>query len=68
MCCKIVQGGSAGISRDTLDYWSVVFDSGADYIDIANIHYINCGDLETLNVEEFKKLMNEKNLKNQYGN
>src|SRR3989338_5396554 len=61
--CKIVQGGAAGIRYDMLSYWRKIFDlGGADYFDIANIHYINSGDLNTLNVKDFKKLMQEKNI------
>lgn len=59
--CMIVQGGAAGIDKYMLDYWKKIFDlGGADYFDIANIHYIDFGDLTTLNVKEFKKLMDTK--------
>ena len=61
--CKTVQGGAAGIIPYMLDYWKKVFElGGADYFDIANIHYINSGDLNTLNIKDFKKLMQEKDI------
>ena len=61
--CKIVQGGAAGIRPEMLSYWEKIFDlGGANYFDIANIHYINSGDLSTLNVKDFKKLMQKKNI------
>jgi len=57
--CVIVQGGSAG-SFNTISYWRDIFKlNGDEYFDIANVHYINHGDLATLNVKEFKKLMDE---------
>ncbi|MBI2133643.1 hypothetical protein HYU11_03090 [Candidatus Woesearchaeota archaeon] len=59
--CKIVQGGAAGIRQDMISYWERVLDlKGADYFDIANIHYINSGDLSTLNVKNFRELMERK--------
>jgi hypothetical protein len=61
--CKIVQGGAAGTMDFMLDYWEKMFNMGAgDYFDIANIHYIGFGDLDTLNVKEFKKLMSDNNI------
>lgn len=58
--CQVVQGGAAG-SDDTGEFWGRVFDlGGADYIDIANVHFINYGDENTLNVRDFKALMDEK--------
>ena len=61
--CKVVQGGAAGIMPNMLAYWRKIFElGGADYFDIANIHYINSRDLNTLNVKDFKKLMQEKNI------
>ncbi|MBI2546390.1 hypothetical protein HYV81_04375 [Candidatus Woesearchaeota archaeon] len=61
--CKIVQGGAAGIRSGMLSYWGKIFDlGGAAYFDIANIHYINSGDLNSLNVKDFKNLMQEKNV------
>jgi hypothetical protein len=58
--CKVVQGGAAG-SGDTLEYWGRVFDlGGGEYFDIANIHYISHWDKDTLNVRDFKALMDEK--------
>ncbi len=59
--CKVVQGGAAGNMPHMLNFWGEVFDlGGGGYFDIANIHFINHGDLETLNVEDFKKLMRTK--------
>lgn len=59
--CSVVQGGAAGAAEDNLDYWGDIFDlGGGDYFDIANIHYINSGDLSSLNVTAFSNLMNEK--------
>jgi len=59
--CVVVQGGAMGISGDALAFWGNVFDlGGADYFDIANIHYINFGDASTLNVKDFKELMESK--------
>ncbi|MEK6969029.1 MAG: DUF333 domain-containing protein [Nanoarchaeota archaeon] len=61
--CKIVQGGAAGIDTNMLTYWRKIFElGGADYFDIANIHFINFGDLSTLNVKDFKKLLQEKGI------
>ena len=58
--CKVVQGGAAGNHKEAKNYWRKVFEfGGGDYFDIANIHYIGVGDLSTLNVNEFKKLMEE---------
>jgi len=61
--CKIVQGGAAGIDTNMLAYWRKIFELGGDdYFDIANIHFINFGDLSTLNVKDFKKLLQEKGI------
>jgi hypothetical protein len=61
--CVVVQGGAAG-SEDTQAFWGEVFDlGGADYFDIANIHFINYGDADTLNVKDFKALMDEKGVR-----
>ncbi|MBM3200347.1 hypothetical protein FJZ53_05395 [Candidatus Woesearchaeota archaeon] len=58
--CKIVQGGAAGNAPEMLAYWKKIFQlGGAKYFDIANIHYIGSGDLSTLNVKDFKKIMQE---------
>ncbi|MFQ5888099.1 MAG: hypothetical protein ACE5HY_05330, partial [Candidatus Hydrothermarchaeales archaeon] len=60
--CQVVQGGAAG-SGATITYWSTIFDlGGGDYFDIANIHFISHGDQSTLNVKEFKSLMDEKGI------
>ncbi|MBT5022239.1 hypothetical protein HOK51_00760 [Candidatus Woesearchaeota archaeon] len=61
--CKIVQGGAAGIALNMLDYWDKIFElGGGQYFDIANIHYINYGDVTSLNVKDFKKLMTKHNI------
>lgn len=61
--CKVVQGGAAGADPHSLDYWKKIFDlGGSKYFDIANIHYVNYGDLSTLNVKDFKRIMQEKNV------
>ena len=58
--CKVVQGGAAGIDPKMNDYWEKVFElGGGNYFDIANIHYVNYGDTDTLNVKDFKKLLLE---------
>ena len=58
--CLVVQGGAAG-SQKTKIFWDKVLDlGGGDYFDIANVHFINHGDLKTLNVKEFKKLLDKK--------
>ncbi|VVC02874.1 Uncharacterised protein [Candidatus Burarchaeum australiense] len=61
--CKIVQAGAAGTEQYMLDYWAGQLDAGAaDYFDIANIHYINNGDLASLNVKPFKALFTERGI------
>lgn len=61
--CFVVQGGAAGIRPDMLNYWRKIFElRGANFFDIANIHYINSGDLNTLNTKDFKKLLQENNI------
>lgn len=61
--CKIIQGGAAGAGDKTELYWSKIFDlGGAQYFDIANIHFINYGDADTLNVAGFKKLMTDRGI------
>lgn len=59
--CRVVQGGAAGTMPEMLDFWGEVFElGGGGYFDIANIHYINYGDLSTLNVRKFRELMSAK--------
>ena len=60
--CFVVQGGAAGASKINLDYWKKIFELAGNYFDIANIHFVKFGDLATLNVKDFKKLMQEKNV------
>lgn len=66
--CKVLHGAAAGVRSDMISFWSDVFElGGADYFDIANIHYVgidvatgktvSLGDLSTLNVKPFKELL-----------
>ena len=56
--CRVVLGGAAGIQEDSLEYFRQVFEAGGDsYIDVANVHYINSGNLADLNVGAFRDLM-----------
>ena len=56
--CVIVQGGAAGIHSEALFFWEEVFRlGGAQYYDVANIHYINNGDVNNLNVASFLRAM-----------
>ncbi len=58
--CMVVQGGAAGTDDDMMTFWDSVFAAGGgDYFDIGNIHYVNQGDLDTLNVKDFKELMDK---------
>lgn len=58
--CKVLHAGSAGNHEEAAVFWDKMFQLGAgDYFDIGNIHFINYGDEETMNVEEFKELMNK---------
>ena len=72
--CKVLQGAAAGVQSDFLSFWDNVFElGGADYFDIANIHYVgidvatgkivSLGDLSTLNVKPFKELLDKHNIK-----
>ncbi len=61
--CVVVQGGTSGNSATAIAYWGDIFDlGGGDFFDIANIHYINSGDLATLNVSDFESLLDSKGL------
>jgi len=60
--CKVVQGGCAGNSEWMLKFWDKVLALGANYFDIANIHFISHGDAETLNVKDFKALLKKHNI------
>ncbi|MFH0860759.1 MAG: hypothetical protein V1921_06120 [Candidatus Altiarchaeota archaeon] len=56
--CRVVQAGASGIHDEPIRFWDDAFALGAgDYFDVANIHFIGSGDLSTLNVGDFKKLM-----------
>lgn len=56
--CVIVQGGAAGIHSEALFFWEEVFRlGGARYYDVANIHYINSGDIDNLNAASFLRAM-----------
>lgn len=59
----VVQGGAMGNMKEALDYWKQVFEyGGGDYFDIANIHFIEYGDLSSLNVKDFKDLLTQMNI------
>ncbi|MFH1055779.1 MAG: hypothetical protein V1744_06790 [Candidatus Altiarchaeota archaeon] len=61
--CTVVQGGAEGIQPEFINYWERVFKAGGgNYFDVANIHYINSGELDNLNVAKFKKLMDRNRL------
>jgi len=61
--CMVVQGGAQHSMQYNLEWWEDLFDlGGADYFGIANVHYITEGDLDTLNVANFKSLMQEKGI------
>ena len=56
--CTVVQGGAEGTDPKFTAYWEEVFENGGgQYFDIANIHYISSGDLSTLNVAAYKRLL-----------
>jgi len=58
--CFVLHAGAANIESNELAKWRVVFQNGGiDYFDSANIHYISFGDKSTMNVKDFKKLVNE---------
>lgn len=58
--CVIVQGGASGIHKEPMEFWEDVYSlGGAEYYDISNIHFISYGDQDTLNVKDFKDLMDE---------
>lgn len=49
----VVQGGMAGMRRETTDFWQKVFDLGIDqYFDVMNMHSIGHG--EHLNIPAFE--------------
>jgi len=54
--CKVLHGGAAGIQDYMINYWAKVFGNKIDF-DIANIHFIKRTDLSTLNVKDFKSLL-----------
>lgn len=61
--CKVLHGGAAGTQTEFLAFWDNLFELGtAEYFDIANIHHIGGHD-PTLNVAEFKSLLDEHNIK-----
>jgi len=58
--CQVLHGGAAGMTNLTLSYWEYLFDLGAgDYFDIANIHFLGGWDPATLNVKDFKNLLEQ---------
>ncbi len=55
---------AAGTQNEFLSFWGKVFELGAgNYFDIANIHHIGGPDTSTLNVNDFKSLLNEHGIK-----
>jgi len=61
--CMVLHGGAAGINHTTLEYWEDIFDlGGGNYFDIANIHFIGSWDAATLNVKDFKALLDKKGI------
>ncbi|MDP6946752.1 MAG: beta-galactosidase, partial [Myxococcota bacterium] len=55
--CVVVQGGVAD-KLDETSFWDDFFkNGGATYFDLATIHYIEEGDVATLNVAPFKALL-----------
>jgi len=61
--CTVVQGGAAGNGDEGEEYWNEMFKLGAyNYFDIANIHFISFGDTDTLNVANFKSLLDKHNI------
>lgn len=60
--CEVLHGGSAGAEQSDA-WWSEVYTSqgGADF-NIANVHYIDGGDVDTLNVSSIGALLEEAEL------
>ncbi len=62
--CQVLHAGCAGSQEKFLSFWEKIFEMGGNnYFDIANIHYINSGDLQTLNVKPFAELLDRYNIK-----
>ncbi|MBI2668281.1 hypothetical protein HYX14_00395 [Candidatus Woesearchaeota archaeon] len=62
--CKVLQGAAAAVESTFLSFWDNIFElGGADYFDIANVHYVGRGDLSTLNVRPFKELLDKHSIK-----
>jgi len=72
--CKVLQGTAAGVKSEFVSFWDNVFElGGADYFDIANIHYVgidvatgntaSTGDISTLNVKPFKGVLDRHSIK-----
>ncbi|MFH1285241.1 MAG: hypothetical protein ABIH99_01540 [Candidatus Micrarchaeota archaeon] len=58
--CTVVQGGAAG-SFETNSFWGKIFDlGGAQFFDVANIHYVAQEYSSNLNVKSYKELMESK--------
>lgn len=58
--CKVVQGGVAGIAPEKVEFLRSYLElGGANYFDIANVHFIHSGDFDTLNVRPFKQILQE---------
>ncbi len=72
--CSVLHGGAAGVEQEFISFWDNVFGlGGADYFDIANIHFVgidiatgrtvSLGDPPTLNVKPFKVLLDKYKIK-----
>lgn len=61
---KILISGAAGSNDNTLEFYSRVFDveNSIESFDIANVHCISSGDINTFNVAQYKKLLEEYNI------
>jgi len=59
--CKILHAGAAGVQDYMLAYWEKIFSGKIDF-DIGNIHFIKRTDLSTLNVKDFKALLQKNGL------
>lgn len=72
--CKVLVGAAASVRSEAISFWGNVFDlGGANYFDIANVHYVgldvagggtvSLGDAATLNVSPYKNLLESKGIK-----
>ncbi len=58
---KILVAGAAGGDADMLEFYRGVFDdqSAINSFDIANVHCISSGDVESFNVEPYREMLDE---------